>query len=124
MRSIRRATIVAALASSAAGGATAAGPEWPQWGGPTRDFKSPSRGLAASWPASGPKEIWSRPLGEGYSAISADGGVLYTQYRPVKGFFSSIVSKFTGSHPEVVAAIDAATGQTLWEHVYDAPIPS
>ncbi len=118
----RRVSVTAFLAATLAGGAAAAQAEWPQWGGPTRDFKSPSRGLAASWPASGPKELWSRPLGEGYSAITADGGVLYTQYRPVKGFLSAIVSRFTGSDPEVVTAIDGATGRTLWEHVYEAPI--
>ena len=83
MRSIRTAAIAAVLSSNLAGATTAPAPEWPQWGGPTRDFKSASRGLAASWPSSGPNELWSRPLGEGYSAISVDAGVLFTQYRPV-----------------------------------------
>ncbi len=109
-----------AIALALVQGSAAQSPDWPQWGGPTRDFKAPSGRLAASWPASGPKELWSRPLGEGYSGIAVEGGVLYTQYRPVKGFFSTIVAKFTGSSPEVVAALDAATGRTLWEHVYEA----
>jgi outer membrane protein assembly factor BamB len=122
MSSTRRVSTFVFLSASLLGGAAARPAEWPQFGGPTRDFKSPSRGLAATWPASGPRELWSRPLGEGYSAISVDGDVLYTQYRPVKGVFSSVVSRFTGSQPEVVAALDAATGRTLWEHVYDAPI--
>src|SRR5262249_21037017 len=124
MRWIRRGAMAVALAASVAGGASAAATGWPQWGGPTRDFKSESRGLAASWPASGPKELWSRPLGEGYSGIAVESGVLYTQYRPVKGFFSTMVSRFTGSQPEVVTAIDASSGKTLWEHVYEAPILS
>ncbi len=122
MRSTHVAPPSALLALLLAGGATAQSPEWPQWGGPNRDFKAPARGLAASWPASGPKELWSRPLGEGYSAIAVDGGVLFAQYRPLKGPFSAIVSRFTGSHPEVVAALDAATGRTVWEHVYEAPL--
>jgi outer membrane protein assembly factor BamB len=124
MGSTRRPAMVAALALSVVAGGASPAAEWPQWGGPTRDFKSPSRGLAATWPASGPKELWSRPLGEGYSAISVEGDVLYTLYRPVKGFPSPTVSKFTGSSPEVVVALDAATGRTLWEHVYGAPILS
>ena len=97
---------------------------WLQWGGPTRDFKAPSTGLAASWPEDGPRELWSRPLGDGYSAIVVDGGTLYTMYRPLKGFLSTMVGKVTGStsDPEVVIALDAATGKTLWEHVYDAPL--
>ena len=122
MRSTRLLPAVAALAFGLSAAAAAQSLEWPQWGGPTRDFKVPARGLAGSWPASGPKALWSRPLGEGYSAIAVDGGVLYTQYRPLKGVFTAVVSKFTGSDPEVVAALDASTGRTLWEHVYEAPL--
>ena len=96
---------------------------WPQWGGPTRDFKTAARGLAATWPASGPRQLWSRPLGDGYSAIVVDGGTLFTMYRPVKGLIASVVGKFTGdsSAPEVIVAMTAATGRTLWEHSYEAP---
>ncbi len=79
--------------------------EWPQFGGPQRNFQVDAKGLAA-WPASGPKKLWSRELGEGYSAIAVDGGVLYTMYRQ-------------GSQ-EVALAADAATGKTLWEYRYDA----
>ena len=57
-------------------------PAWPQWGGPTRDFKAPAARLAASWPASGPQALWSRDLGDGYSAIVTDGDTLFTMYRP------------------------------------------
>jgi len=77
-------------------------PEWPQFGGPHRNFMVDSTGLASSWPANGPKKLWARPLGEGYSGISVDNGTLFTMYR--KG------------DNEVVVALDAATGKTLWEH--------
>jgi outer membrane protein assembly factor BamB len=95
---------------------------WPQWGGPTRDFKAPAGHLAASWPASGPREVWSRSLGEGYSAIAADGSALFTQYRPVKGIVATIVGKFSSNDTEVVVALDAASGRTVWEHAYPAPV--
>jgi outer membrane protein assembly factor BamB len=47
-------------------------------------------------------------------------------YRPAKGFVQAIVDKVwpSGSSPEVVVALDAASGRTLWEHAYDAPILS
>jgi outer membrane protein assembly factor BamB len=117
-----RRSLAAVLMLAAAAPAPLAG--WSQWGGPTRDFKSPSTGLAARWAEGGPRELWSRPLGDGYSAIVVDGGTLYTMYRPVKGFISTMVGKVTGdkAEPEVVVALDAATGKTLWEHVYDAPM--
>ena len=46
--------------------------DWLQWGGPNRDFKVSSPSLAESWPEEGPPRIWSRPLGDGYSAIVAE----------------------------------------------------
>src|SRR5713226_4307139 len=89
----------------AAGVAAAAKPEgvpWTQWGGPHRNFTTETSGLKANWPPAGPKVIWKRPLGEGYSSPSVEGGVLYTMYgRP---------------REEIVTAIDARTGKTLWEH--------
>ena len=86
---------------------TAVAQDWTQWGGPHRDFKSDAKGLATSWPASGPRRLWQRELGEGYSAIAAENGVLFTMYR--KG------------ENEVVIALDAATGKTIWEYGYAAP---
>src|SRR5262245_44450191 len=83
------------------------GQDWPQWGGPRRDFKSDSTGLAGRWPARGPQRLWSRPLGEGHSAIVAEGGRLYTMYR--KG------------QQEIVVSLDSKTGKTIWEYNYDGP---
>lgn len=96
-------------------GAQSGPPSWTQWGGPTRNFMVPSTGLAASWPSTGPRRLWSRPLGEGHSAILAEGGRLYSIYRPAgpaRGRFAQ---------EEIVVALDAATGRTLWEHKYASP---
>ena len=86
---------------------------WQQWGGPNRNFMSDSKGLASSWPASGPKKLWSRALGEGHSAIAVDGGRLYTMYRPLTAGGAT-----TRSQEEVVAALDSATGAAVWEHKF------
>jgi outer membrane protein assembly factor BamB len=113
---VRRPFCVAALAALALmetpGAVRAqAAAEWLQWGGPGRNFISNSTGLASSWPASGPKRLWSRALGEGHSSILAEGGRLYTMYRQISG----------GRHEEFVAAFDGASGKTLWEFKYPAP---
>lgn len=55
-------------------------PPWPQWGGPNRNFNVETKGLAASWPEKGPRKLWSRELGDGYSGISVDGDSLFTMY--------------------------------------------
>ena len=81
--------------------------DWTQWGGPHRNFKADVTGLAATWPATGPKRLWTRELGDGYSAIAAEGGKLYTMYR--------------SGEQDVVVAMDAATGKTVWEYRYAAP---
>ena len=47
--------------------------DWSQWGGPNRNFTSSSKGLAATWPATGPRQIWTRPLGAGHSSIIVSG---------------------------------------------------
>jgi outer membrane protein assembly factor BamB len=80
---------------------------WPQWGGPDRSFVVAARGLADTWPAEGPRRLWQRPLGEGYSAIVTDGRTLYTLFRD--------------GTADVAIALDAATGTTIWETRYEAP---
>ena len=76
---------------------------WTQWGGPHRNFQTQAPGLKDTWPASGPRVVWKRALGEGYSAPVVDNRVLYTMYGKPR--------------EEVVLAANAETGATLWEHV-------
>jgi glucose dehydrogenase len=46
-------------------------------------------------------------LGDGYSSIAEEGGVLYTAFRR--------------NSRDVVTALDAATGKTIWEYEYENP---
>ena len=83
--------------------AAAPGVPWTQWGGPRRNFQTDATGVKDVWAAAGPRVVWKRALGEGYSAPVVENGVLYTMYgKPGQ---------------EVVLAANAETGQTLWEHV-------
>lgn len=97
--------LVAALLALAAS-AAAADTSWPQWGGPSRNFIAPDAPLAESWPAAGPRTLWRRPLGDGFSAIVSDGTVLYTLYRD--------------RDDDIVIALDATDGHTVWETRYAA----
>lgn len=99
--------LLALLLSTAKTAALAQSSDWTQWGGPHRNFKSETKGLATTWPSTGPRRLWQRELGEGYSAISVERGMLFTMYR--KG------------ENEIVIALDAATGKTVWEYSYSAP---
>jgi outer membrane protein assembly factor BamB len=114
---VRRALQLVILTAVAIAPATTNGqttPSWTQWGGAGRDFMSDSKGLASTWPASGPKKLWSRSLGEGHSSVLVENGRLYTMYR-------QITRQPSVSHEEVVAALDAASGKTIWEFKYPAP---
>ena len=94
-------------------GAVAAHPawgQWPQWGGPDRNFQAEPAPLAEEWPEGRPKEVWRRPLGEGTSSIAVVDGTLYTLYRQVEQGL------------EAVVALDAASGATIWEQSYPAPL--
>lgn len=88
---------------------------WLQWGGPTRDFVVRSAPLAEKWPSTGPKQVWSRELGEGHSTILVEDGRLYTMYRPVRA-----TPDAAWAAEEMVIALDEKTGQTVWEHRYPA----
>jgi outer membrane protein assembly factor BamB len=85
---------------------------WPGWGGPRRNFTSDTKGLADTWPPEGPKRLWSRPLGEGHSSIIGEAGRLYTMYRPSTGLRNNWKAE------EVIVALDAASGKTIWEYRY------
>lgn len=80
---------------------SAAAAEWPQFGGPERDFQVRGGDRTPAWPATGPQQIWARDLGEGYSSMAMAGRTLYTMYRK-------------GSQDAVIA-IDSDTGKTIWE---------
>ena len=61
--------------------ASAPSSDWLQWGGEGRDFIAPATELPSSWPEGGPRKLWSRDLGDGYSGIAVEWTTLYTAYR-------------------------------------------
>jgi len=98
-RSIRALTTfvaAAALLSLAA--------DWPQFRGLKRDGVSAETGLLRQWPATGPKQAWRRPIGEGYSGMAVAGNRLYTMY----------AGEQEGKPTEFAVALDAATGAEIW----------
>ena len=74
--------------------------DWPHWMGPRSDGTSAEKGLATTWPQTGPKVLWKVPGGDGYSAIAvADDRAITMVQRDGK---------------ELVVALDANTGKPLW----------
>lgn len=90
--------------------AEAASPQtfaWPQWDGPARDGISRETG----WSSEGAEEnIWEVQVGLGYSTmVVAEGRVVTMGYDVDAGL-------------DLVWCLDAATGEELWAHAYEAEI--
>jgi len=90
-------------------GVAHAAEDWTQWGGPDRNFTVEARELSRTWGDSGPPQLWTRPLGGGFSSIVSDGKRLYTMFRD--------------GDDEILIALEIDSGKTVWEYRYAAPIP-
>jgi outer membrane protein assembly factor BamB len=99
------------------------GDDWPQWGGPRRDFTWNEPGLIASFPEGGPKILWRAEVSTGYSGPAVAAGKVYVMDylleegdpRVDPGKRSELKGK------ERMICLDAASGKVLWEHAYDCP---
>lgn len=78
--------------------------DWPEFMGPQRDQTSPETGLLDSFPAKGPKLVFEKLVGAGYSAPSIRGEVMVVHHRV--------------ADEEIVEACSARTGATIWKHAY------
>ena len=54
--------------------------DWPQWRGINRDGNSGETGLLKSWPAGGPKLLWTttEDMGKAFSSVAVAKGTIYT----------------------------------------------
>ncbi len=73
---------------------------WAQWRGPNRTGKSEETGLRFTWGESGPREVWRKPVGVGFSGISVRGNRVFTM--------------FADERVEYVLCLEAATGKEVW----------
>lgn len=80
----------------------AAGADWPQWLGPTRNGISPETGLLKAWTPQGPKLLWqAKNLGYGYGAPAVAGGRLFLLANQ-------------GLDNESLLALSVEDGKVLW----------
>ena len=75
--------------------------------------------IADAWPVDGPPVLWTRELGQGYSAFVAatgDGAVNTAGAGPARVFTQA--QTLAG---QVVLCLNAETGETIWSYRYDWP---
>ena len=81
--------------------------DWPQYLGPHRDGTSDEKGLLRSWPAAGPKVLWTVKLGAGYGGAAISGDRVYLLDR-------------VGEKQDALRCLDLNNGKQLWSFAYDA----
>ncbi|MDF7824488.1 PQQ-binding-like beta-propeller repeat protein [Pontiellaceae bacterium B12227] len=86
---------------------TAGADDWPQYGGVHRDNVSLETGLADSWPAEGPKVLWTAEVFDGYSGASVVGGKAYLTDR--------------AGDISMLRCFDMKSGKELWKVTFDDP---
>jgi outer membrane protein assembly factor BamB len=108
MRSItlaRAATLLAAASLSAVSAAQTAALDYPQWRGHDRDGAASGFVVPSNWPEHLSRG-WRVEVGEGYATPIVVGNVVYCFTRR--------------DGREIVSAIEAATGKTIWQSGYPA----
>jgi outer membrane protein assembly factor BamB len=82
--------------------------DWPWIYGPRRDSTSDQKGLLRTWPAGGPKVLWTSPVGLGFGGPAVSDGKVYLLDRDEK----------VG---DTLRVLDFSSGKELWSFAYDAP---
>src|SRR5687767_10882615 len=99
---MRRLLVLGAACVALAAAAHAA--DWPQYLGPERNGVYRGPALAETWGAQGPRVVWRKAVGQGFSGpVVAQGRVI---------LFHRVRNE------EVVEALDPKTGETQWRYAY------
>ena len=82
--------------------------DWPQWRGPNADGISKETDWYPKALKDGPKVLWERNIGIGYSDVAVKGNRLYA-------FGSS------GAFKNIVSCLDTDTGGVIWQYTFESP---
>jgi outer membrane protein assembly factor BamB len=74
--------------------------DWPQFLGPTRDGQYHGKDLSVTWPKEGPKQVWKKTVGPGWSAPVVSKEKLVVFHRQ--------------DNKEVLECLNAVSGKALW----------
>lgn len=83
---------------------------WPQFRGPARSaISSEPLALARSWPAQGPRELWTVALGEGYAAAAVRHGRVY------------VFDYDMNAKRDALRCLSLDDGAEIWRYSYPMP---
>jgi outer membrane protein assembly factor BamB len=81
--------------------------EWLHCRGPAYDGHAPTSGVHLPWPAQGPRVLWRKSVGEGYSGLVVSGPRVYSQIQTLGG--------------QYLICLDLKTGEERWRTRYNWP---
>ncbi|MBM4024378.1 MAG: alcohol dehydrogenase [Planctomycetes bacterium] len=90
-------------------GPSAFAADWPCYRGPNHNGISQETDWSANWGTSGPKVLWQKSIGIGFSTTAVADGRVYNMGNSDK-------------KTDIVYCFDAKTGQELWKHTYPSPL--
>ena len=93
--------------------------DWPQWGGPDRNFHVDVAGSFEIL-ANPPGLRWQQTLGPGMSGIVGNGKSLYTMFLQPFSNEDLKLQESDREHREVIVALDPSSGAVRWKHDYVA----
>jgi outer membrane protein assembly factor BamB len=99
------------------------GEDWAGWMGSDRDGVYRETGIVDEIPENGLPIKWRKPVSAGYAGPAAvDGRVFVFDYQTESGkAFNNPGQRANLQGKERLTALDAATGDQIWQHAYDCP---
>ncbi len=98
--------------------------DWPRWMGVHGDGVWSETGIIERFDESGAKVLWRQPIGGGYAGPAIAGGKIFIMDRTADEGAGGDVENDIRKRGEIaggerIQCLDAATGETTWEHTYD-----
>jgi outer membrane protein assembly factor BamB len=93
--------------------------DWPQWLGPKRDGVWRDTGIADKLGT--PKELWRKPIGQGYAGPAVANGKVFVTDRFIAEGAKNSANPFDRKEvagKERILCFDEASGEPLWKHEY------
>jgi outer membrane protein assembly factor BamB len=93
-------------------GAAARGDDWPIYRGPNHNGISNEVSWSAEWGPDGPKQLWKKSIGVGFSSITVADG---------RAYMTGNSGEKSGAK-DTVFCLDANIGKEIWTHSFPCPL--
>ena len=109
---VSTATAILAVAMLLIGYSAALADDWPVYRGPNHDGFSAETDWKTNWGAAGPKKLWTKSIGMGFSSITVADG---------KAYMTGNSGEKSGAK-DTIFCLDANTGKEIWTRPFDCPL--